>query len=158
MEDHGLSEHVPNAFISAREFVESWDKEIYELTNLDFFVYLMINHIGNQLEKRFFIRERQNSPLYLSFEDIGTLSFNLGDSIEYFLKDNCFGNCPLKCPIDLNAQIFLQDYKNDEFLQKSLFILNTFSTEIVSKEQCMRIHFMNHVILDTLLSFYNEDL
>jgi hypothetical protein len=158
LEDHGLSDNFPNAFISAREFVESWDKEIYELTNLDFFIYLMINHLGNQLEKRFFIRERYNSTLYLSFEDIGTLSFNLGDSIEYFLKDNCFENCPLKCPVDLNTQICLQEFKNDEFLQKRLFSLNAFSTEIVFKEQCMRVHFMNHVILDTLLNFYNEDL
>lgn len=148
----------PNAFISAREFVESWDKEIYELTNLDFFVYLMINHLGSQLEKRFFVRERRNSHLYLTFDDIGTLSFNLGDSLEYFLKDNCFANCPLKCPVDLNTLVNLDEYKNDPYLKNKILVLKSFTSGNVIKEQCFRIHFMNHVILDTITSFYAEDL
>ena len=88
-----MSEKYQRTFISVREFIESWDKEIYELTNLDFFVFLTINHLGNQIEKRFFINERSNSPLSLSFDNIGTLCFNLGDSLEFFFQDNCFGNC-----------------------------------------------------------------
>jgi hypothetical protein len=153
-----LSEHYQKAYISAREFVESWDKEIYELTNLDFFVYLLINHIGNQLEKHFFIQEREKSELKLSFDNIGTLSFNIGDNFEFFLKDNCFGSCSFKCPIDMNSVVNFQDCKKNAHINKHLFSFNTFRNENLPKEQCMRIHFMNHIILDTLLNFYSEEV
>lgn len=153
-----MSENYQKSYISAREFVESWDKEIYELTNLDFFVYLLINHVGNQLEKHFFVQEREKSDLKLSFDNIGTLSFNIGDSFEFFLKDNCFGSCSFNCPIDMNSVVNFQDCKKNAHINKHLFSFNSFRNENIPKEQCMRIHFMNHIILDTLLNFYSEEV
>jgi hypothetical protein len=153
-----LSEKFQRTFISVREFIESWDKEIYELTNLDFFIFQTINHLGNQIEKRFFINERSNSLLKLSFDDIGTLCFNLGDSLEFFLQDNCFGNCNLNCPLDLDSAVNLRLLDSDENMQRRLAVFKSIALDKIVKEQCMRVHLMNHVILDTLIHFYTEEI
>ncbi len=153
-----MSEHHQKTFISIREFIESWDKELYELNNLDFFVFLMINHLGNQLEKRFFIESRRQSDLFLEFDQIGTLCFNLGDSFEYFLEENCLGSCPINCLRDLDGQINSDAMKLEEKIKRKLEILQSFLVGKLDKEQCLRIDLMNHVILDTLLQFYSEEL
>ncbi len=153
-----MSERFQKTFISVREFIESWDKEIYELTNLDFFIYLIVNHLGNQVEKRFFINERSNSPLSLTFDNIGTLCFNLGDSLEFFLQDNCFGNCNLNCPFDLDSSVDLNRHESDEHMQERLMVFRNFATDKIAKEQCLRVHLMNHVILDTIIHYYTEEM
>lgn len=152
-----MSEKFQRTFISVREFIESWDKEIYKLTNLDFFIFQTINHLGNQIEKRFFINERSNSLLKLSFDDIGTLCFNLGDSLEFFLQDNCFGSCNLNCPLDLDSAVNLKLLDSDENMQRRLAVFKSIALDRIVKEQCMRVHLMNHVILDTLIHFYTEE-
>jgi hypothetical protein len=153
-----LSEHHQKTFISIREFIESWDKELYELNNLDFFIFLMINHLGNQLEKRFFVESRRQSDLFLDFDHIGTVCFNLGDSFEFFLEDNCLGSCPVNCLRDLDGQIDGDAMKLEEKIKRKLEILQSFLVGKLDKEQCLRIDLMNHVILDTLLQFYSEEL
>ncbi|RMG67403.1 MAG: hypothetical protein D6715_04870 [Calditrichaeota bacterium] len=153
-----MSERFQKTFISAREFVESWDKEIYELTNLDFFIFLMMNHLGNQLEKHYFVREKQNSPFNLSFESIGTLCFNLGDSFEFFLEENCFGKCPFNCLLDLNGIVEPGRHEKEEFVRQRLNMIRLFASDPLIKEQCLRIDLMNYVILDSLVHFYCEEV
>lgn len=152
-----MSTWFHKTFISAHEFVDSWDKQIYELTRLDFFIYLMINHLGNQLEKRFLIREKQNSRLSLTFENIGTLCFNLGDSFEYFLGDDCCEET------DHNFSLDFDPYK--DFLPRSrrksgqrISYLKSFLREGMLEEQSFRVDLMEQVVLDTLLQFYYEEL
>ncbi len=152
-----MSERFQKTFISVREFVESWDKELYELNNLDFFIYLMINHLGNQLEKRFFTHERRLIQYYLDFDQIGTLCFNLGDEFEFFLQENCLGSCNLNCPRDLDSIINLKTVKLDEKHSRKLALVQAFLSNEVEKEQFLRIDLMNYVILDTLIQFYSEE-
>ena len=152
-----MSERYQKTFISVTEFVESWDKELYELTNLDFFIYRAINYLGNQLEKRYFIREKNNSPLYLDFDNLGTACFNIGDAFESFLKENCIGSCSLNCPKDLDNKISLKKTNLEENLKQKLFLIQAFDTEALLKEECFRICLMNYVIIDTLIQFYNEE-
>lgn len=144
-------------FISAREFLESWDKEIYEMTNLDLFIYLMVNHLGNQLEKRFFIRERQNSPLYLDFENIGTLCFNLGDSFEYFLEEERFGksNVNYMWELDIPKELREKEEKTSPRRKKGL---QSFLSDGILREQSFRVELMENVILDTLMQFYYDEM
>lgn len=153
-----MAERFQRTYISVREFIDSWDKEIYELTNLDFFIYLIINHLGNQIENRYFINERVNSHLSLTFDNVGTLCFNLGDSLEFFLEDNCFGNCNLNCPLDLETSISLNSCEPNEQMQKRLNIFRSIASDRIAKEQCLRVHLMNHVILDTVIHFYSDEL
>ncbi|MBN2365860.1 MAG: hypothetical protein EH225_07545 [Calditrichaeota bacterium] len=153
-----MSERHQKTYIPVREFIESWDKELYELTNLDYFIYLMINYLGNNLEKRFFIENRSHSDLFLDFDRIGTVSFNLGDAFEYFLEENCFGSCPVDCLRDLDGQIDSNSLDLDDSLKRKLEILQSFLVGKLDKEQCLRLDLMNNVILDTLLQFYNEEM
>ncbi|MEJ2636073.1 MAG: hypothetical protein P8184_12375 [Calditrichia bacterium] len=153
-----MSERFQKSFISAREFVESWDKELYELNNLDFFIYLTINRLGNQLEKRFFVQDKVKSTLFLDFEHMGTVCFNIGDSLEFFLEENCLGSCPLNCPRNLEGRVDVDKAQVADNIKRKLRILQSFMAGQLDKEQCLRMDLMNHVILDTLLQFYNEEL
>jgi len=153
-----LSEHHQKTFISVREFIESWDKEFYEFNNLDFFIFLLINHLGNQLEKRFFIEHRRQSRLNLDFDQIGTVCFNLCDSLEYFLEENCFRSCPINCVRDLEGTIDKSQLQANEKIKRKLELIQSFMVGNLDKEQCLRLDLMNHVILDSLLQFYSEEL
>lgn len=152
-----LSERHQKTFISAREFVESWDKEIYELKNLDFFIFQMINHLGNQLDRRFFIRERSESPLKLSFDNIATLCFNIGDSFEYFLEgDDERSDAPGE-RFDFEANFGARE-RDGGRLEQRIQTLRIFLAEGVQHEQRFRVDLMENVILDTLLQFYYEEM
>jgi len=152
-----VSERYQKTFISAREFVESWDKELYELTYLDYFIYQMINYLGNRLEKHYFIRDKKHSSLFLDFDDLGTVCFNLGDSFEFFLEENCLGTCPLNCPRDLDTVVKIDRQQLEDRVKKKLALLQSIILGDLDKEQCLRIDLLNHVILDTLLQFYLDE-
>lgn len=153
-----MSEHHQKTFISVREFIDSWDKEFYEFNNLDFFIFLLINHLGNQLEKRFFVEHRRQSRLNLDFDQIGTVCFNLCDSFEYFLEENCFSSCPLNCTRDLDGTIDETQLQGNEKIRRKLDLIQSFLVGKLDKEQCLRLDLMNHVILDSLLQFYSEEM
>jgi len=153
-----LSERYQKTFVSVREFVESWDKEIYQLTNLDFFIYLLINHIGNHLERQFFIGERKESPFYLDFDLLGSLCFNIGDNLEIFFKENCFGKCSLNCPLDMDTMVPENNLPENSFTRKRIKILSEYLVGDRSKENFLRLDILNFVLLDTLAHFYNEEL
>lgn len=153
-----MSEHHQKTFISVREFIDSWDKEFYEFNNLDFFIFLLINHLGNQLEKRFFVEPRRQSRLNLDFDQIGTVCFNLCDSFEYFLEENCFSSCPINCTRDLDGTIDQTQLQGNEKIRRKLELIQSFLVGKLDKEQCLRLDLMNHVILDSLLQFYSEEM
>jgi len=153
-----LSERYQKTFVSVREFVESWDKEIYQLTNLDFFIYLLINHVGNRLERQYFTPEKQDSPFYLDFDLLGSLCFNIGDNLEIFFKENCFGKCTLNCPLDMDNIVHLDDVPDTPFMQKRLRLLSEYLGPNMVKENCLRMELLNFVLLDTVAHFYNEEL
>ena len=67
------------------EFIDSWEKEIYELNQLYYFIYLMINKLGFQIEHDFLNVKNKNPYLQIDPDDIGTLAFNIGDSFETFM-------------------------------------------------------------------------
>ncbi len=152
-----MAVNFQKTYISAREFVESWDKEIYDLTHLDYFIYLLINHLGNQLDNRFFTQEKIDSGLFLSFENIGTLCFNIGDSFEYFLEEQRYGNMnPDQIP-DFKAGLGFSGSEDELRSPDARRIRALLSDELI-KEKSFRVDLMEHVILDTLLQFYYEEL
>ena len=153
-----MSERYQKTFVSVREFVESWDKEIYQLTNLDFFIYLLINNIGNHLERQYFIGERKESPFYLDFDLLGSLCFNIGDNLEIFFKENCFGKCSLNCPLDMDTIVPENNLPENSFTRKRIKLLSEYLVGDRSKENFLRLDILNFVLLDTLAHFYNEEL
>lgn len=151
-----MSREFNKGYISAKEFVNSWEKEIYELTNLDYFIYLLINNIGGLLENDFFTKIDQADHFFLNGEEISALSFNIGDSMQLFLEKNCFGSCNLGCPNKLKEPF---NEKDDEIRIK--FVTTEFdglAASCVTREDCLYHDVMNYVVIDALLDFYNYEM
>jgi len=150
-----LSERFEKTYISVNEFVSSWEKEIYELNNLDYFTYILINFIGHEIEHKFFDKKNTNSHLRIDPEEIATLSFNVGDSFESFLENNCFGDCSLSCPTKLNEMVNPDETDLDG---THLNIVQIMNGEDLSKKQFLLTDILNYVVLDTLFDFYNYEI
>ena len=151
-----MSEKYKKTYISAKEFVSSWEKEIYELTNLDYFIYLLINELGSRLEHDFFPQIDDEDLFYLKNEEIAAISFNIGDGLQLFLDKNCFNGCSLGCPNKLNKPFSRQedqiriDFVTTEF--------DGLTASCTNREDCLYHDVMNYVVLDALLDFYNYEM
>ncbi|TFH01770.1 MAG: hypothetical protein E4H13_03990 [Calditrichales bacterium] len=150
-----MSERFQKIYISANEFISSWEKEIYEMTNLDYFTFLLINHLGNIIENEYFNQENTNAYLRIDPEEIATLSFNIGDSFESFLENNCFGDCTLGCPTALDEMV---DANDKELSNSHLGIIQMINGSRLSKKQYLMTDILNYVVLDTLYDFYNYEI
>jgi hypothetical protein len=150
-----LSERKEKTYISIHEFISSWEKEIYELTNLDYFSYLMINFIGNEIETGYLGRKQKIGQLHIESEDIGTLAFNIGDTLESFLEHNCFGDCTLSCPTKLHEKMNPEDI---EFDSPQFHLFKYVKSDGLNKKQFFLTDLLNYVVLDTLYDFYNYEI
>jgi hypothetical protein len=150
-----LAERFEKVYISVHEFIHSWDKEIYELNNLDFFTFQLINELGYQIEHSYFKQRKRTPYLSIEPEDIGTLAFNLSDSLESFFENNCFGDCSLACPIKLNEPVSPEER---EFANNHLQIIQMVYDIDWNKKHYMVSDILNYVVLDTLFDFYNYEI
>lgn len=149
-----MSEQSRKTYISVNEFVESWEKEVYELTNLDYFIYQLINHLAADIEDIYFKALSSSSLLRLESDETGTLCFNMGDSLQQFLEKNCFGACELNCPLQMNARVSTDDLKARNK------ILGNFPPSIAQckkKGQCLYSDLLHFVIIDSVAEFYQFD-
>lgn len=146
-----MAEQFKRTYISVLEFVESWEKEVYELTNLDYFIYQLINHMAAEIESVYFNALSNTSLLQLHSEETGTLCFNMGDNLQQFLEKNCFGACELKCPLRLNESVLAEELRHRKK------ILGNFPAsfgQCISKSQCLYTDLLHFVVIDSLLEFY----
>jgi hypothetical protein len=150
-----VSERFEKTYISVSEFVSSWEKEIYELNNLDYFTFLLINYLGYKIEHGFFTTEENSSHLRIDPEEIATLSFNIGDCFESFLENNCFGDCNHSCPTKLEDKV---DPCQADLERTHLNIIHIMSGTDLSKKQLLLTDILNYVVLDTLFDFYNYEI
>jgi len=150
-----LSEKFEKTYISIHEFIDSWEKEIYELNQLDYFIYLMINKLGFQIEHNFLNAKNKKQYLQIDQDDIGTLAFNIGDSFETFLENNCLTNCELECPSKLDTKL---NENEQEYVKKNLHIIHIINENNWSRKQFLVTDILNYVVLDTLYDFYNYDV
>ena len=150
-----MAEPIKKTYISAREFVDSWEKEIYELSNLDYFIYLLINELALGIEKNFFSRLNPSDSLYLESDEIGTLSFNLSDSIQVFLENNCFGGCSLNCPVKLNEGVG-KDFFRFRFLDREEKNIKPGFCRV--RGELLYFDLLNYVVSDALIDFYNFEM
>lgn len=150
-----MSEKFEKTYISIHEFIDSWEKEIYELNQLDYFIFLLINKLGFQIEHNFLTVRNKNPYLKIDPDDIGTLAFNIGDSFESFLENNCLTNCDLKCPTKLDEKLTA---KEQDYVEKNLHIVHIINEENWNRRQFLVTDILNYVVLDTLFDFYNYDI
>jgi len=149
-----MAEQFKKTYISVHEFVDSWEKEVYELTNLDYFIFLLINNLAGEIESQYLPALTETDVLQLHSDEIGTLTFNMGDALQQFLEENCFGVCSLNCPLNLNSPISAQE-QNERLSVLSKTRLAEFSC--TTKERCLYTEILNLVVIDSLLDFYHFD-
>lgn len=147
-----LAEQFKKTYISVTEFIDSWDKEIYELTYLDYFSYLLINELASGIENDFFKKTNQHSQIFITADEISTLAFNIADCLQGFFEKNCFDTCKLGCPLKLDDK--LGDINSTFPNNCSISLDNDYQT----KKECLSSDILNYVILDSLLDFYNYEL
>ena len=151
-----MAEQFKKVYIPATEFVRAWEKEVYELTNLDYFIYLLMNSVADILEHDFFPNQHNvNEEFLLDKDEITSLSFLIGDSVQLFFEKNCFGVCPLNCPIQLNKKISTDELLSMGRLPENLQ-LGTRSCS--NKEDCLKYDLLNFVLIDAIIDFYHFDL
>ncbi len=151
-----MAEQFHKIYISAADFIKAWEKEVYELTHLDYFIYLLMNSVAEQLETSFFPKLfNVDEELILNNEEITNLAFHLGDSLQLFFDKNCFGSCPLNCPNQLQQKVSQEDFiKAGKIPESTEFGVYACTT----KEHCLKHDLLNYVIIDTVLDFYRYDL
>lgn len=151
-----MSDQFKKMYISAREFVNSWEKEVYELTHLDYFIYLLINDLSSILENNFFNVYKESDTFRLSKEEIATMSFNIGDALQIFLDKNCFGGCNLGCPNKLTKPFSKEDDEVRDYFVKKEF--DGVAASCTNREDCLYHDVKNYVVADVLLDFYNYEM
>lgn len=151
-----MSDQFKKTYISAREFVNSWEKEVYELTHLDYFIYLQINDLSSLLENDFYVTYGLKDSFRLTHEEIATMSFNIGDALQIFLDKNCFNGCSLGCPNKLSKPFSKKDDEIREYFVKKEF--DGITASCTNREDCLYHDVKNYVVLDVVLDFYNYEM
>jgi hypothetical protein len=146
-----LAEKFQNSYISVHEFIHSWEKEIYELNNLDYFTYLLINNLGYQIEHEFFKKRNSHSYLEIEYDEISTLSFNLGDSFESYIESNY----PHKT---LNSSVEKKNQRKDTGTIHTFNMKHLMNNTEWYTDQHFISDIFNYVVLDSLYDFYNYDI
>ncbi|MHB2154993.1 hypothetical protein ACX8XN_11415 [Calditrichota bacterium GD2] len=151
-----MAEQFHKIYISASDFIKAWEKEVYELTNLDYFIYLLMNSLAGQIETSFFpALYNADEEFVLNSDEITNLAFHLGDSVQLFFDKNCFGGCPLDCPNQLQQKISQEDLVKAGKVPESAEF-GIYSCTI--KEHCLKYDLLNYVVIDAVLDFYRYDL
>ncbi len=150
-----MAEKFEKTYISVNEFIESWEKEVYELNNLDYFIFLLINKLGYQIEHTFINTKNKSPYLFIDPDEIGTLAFNIGDSLQSFLENNCLSGCSLSCPTKIDDQLSADER---DYVEKNLPLVHIINDDIWSRRQFLLTDILNYVVLDSLFDFYNYDI
>ena len=149
-----MAEQYKKIYITVREFISSWEKEIYELNNLDYFIFILINQLGHYIQKECFGNNSKKDNLYLDDNEISSLVFNIGDTLQYFMEKNCYDTCPFHCPINMKDKV-----TPNEVILLDIFpdrkIISSHSCK--TKEDCFYMEIFNNVVLESLFDFYNYD-
>lgn len=135
------------------EFARIWKKDPKDLSQLDYFIFLLINDLDSQLQKGYFAKNPTPENYKLNADQISELAVQLGDGLQFFYEQICFGKgCSLGCPNKLDKPFTKSEDNvrlviiNEEF--------NGVAESCASREDCFRHDLMNYVVKDTLIDFY----
>lgn len=138
------------------QFAESWQKEVNELTHLDYFTFKLICKLENHLKDETFAGSNADQGLLLMDGEGINLAFSLGDGLQFFFEKMCFGEgCSLGCPNKLEAPFDEKDKKVREGI-----VTYEFKGDFEACKQrrdCFSYDIVNYVIRDTLIDFYNYE-
>lgn len=140
-----------------KEFAQIWKKESDELTRLDYFIFLLINELDLLLNNENSSGIFASGKYRLNQPQIADLALQLGDGLQFFYEQMCYGNgCSLGCPNKLNIPFS----KNEDDLKFEIIKqeFNGNADACKSREDCLRHDLMNYVVKDTLADFYGYNM
>ncbi|MCK5077486.1 MAG: hypothetical protein KAR38_13980 [Calditrichia bacterium] len=154
-------ERFQKKYISINKFVDIWGKELYELTNLDYFIFQYINYLGNSLECRFWGKSDFHKNTKLSSNEISHLSYDLGQYLMNFLYKKCLNDNPTD-----NLNEFFEEDEINKIKEKlagnplmsKFFKMLISSNRKASKEEYFQVGLMNSVVMEVVFSFYDYDI
>ena len=139
---------------TTEEFARIWGKEPKELTQLDYFIFLLINEMSLQLQKDFFDQKSASGNYHLNGSQISELVVQVADGLQFFYEQMCFGSgCSLGCPHKLN-----KPFSQNEDEARLHIINNEFAGKAeacVNRVDCLKHDLVNYVVKDTLTDYYN---
>jgi hypothetical protein len=141
------------------QFLKAFNLELYQVTNLDWFIYRYINYMAARLQDILHSREMHKNFI-LDLNEIKFMSLSLGEYFKNFLSQWCLGACSLKCPFKLKDRVNLKQQlqiSQGERAHRMIQNLLSFLGEESKRENAFRVDIMNHVILDVLIDFYGKE-
>jgi hypothetical protein len=142
---------------SAEEFALIWKKETNELTQLNYFIFLLINELDSMLNKNYFDQKVSSDIFQLNAQQISDLVIQLGDGLQFFYNQMCFGNgCSLECPNKMDTPFSKKENKIKLEIIKREFDGN--AKACASREDCLHHDLMSYVVTDTLSDYYTYDM
>ena len=139
---------------SKEEFAKIWKKETVDLSQLDFFMYQLINKLDSELNG-FFTEDKQKEEYSLQAHQISELVVQLVDNLQFFLDQICFGKgCSLGCPNKLDTPFTeMEDETRFDIIEKE-FKGNPAACR--NRADCYKHDIINYVIKDTIIDFYSH--
>lgn len=137
---------------SVDEFAKIWKKQTKELTQLDYFIFLLINELILLLQKEY---DRKSFPVSyrLNSQQITELVVQLADGLHFFYEQICFGRgCSLGCPNKLDTSFSKKEEKVRFEIVKREFNGNPDACR--GRKDCLRHDLMDYVVKDNLLDYY----
>jgi len=145
-----LTRNYQFSHLSARLFIGALKKEIYELTNLDYFTYLLVNELAGNLKKEYLRPAGGLAPFLSEPALCEKLAFTISVNLEEFFENYCFGACEMGCPV-----------KPDEAVTSTFKILAIQSggseKYCQNKLQCLQSDILNYILIDSLVDFFKYE-
>jgi hypothetical protein len=155
-EEKYLEQEFKNNAISAEAFLCVWNKEIYELTNSDYFTFLLMNELIEKLAHYEQSVPTNAHPFPLEYIHMVNLTLNIGYNLQIFLEKNCLLSCNLKCHCNLSEKLGVHHI--DEQQNILIYEFLDEKNKCNSKEDCFSSDILDYVIYDSLIDFFHYDL
>lgn len=142
-------------YIDVRQFLRSINKEIYQVTYLDFIIFQYINFIAKELKQEL---PRLSVKIDLDQEQQIELVQALGKALRSFLSNWCLKECSLRCPLNWSKKIDLKDKIDQTHNKKEKEIIkglvDTFGENTIILERALRLDIREYVIWNVLFDFF----
>jgi hypothetical protein len=137
--------------LSARSFIEALKKDIYELTNLDYFTFLLVNELVGSLKNDYHQPDAEHNSILPAPGGCEKLAFNIGVNLQEFFENYCFGACDMGCPV-----------KPAEPVSSTFKILSVETPDggekyCQNKLQCLQSDILNYILIDSLVDFFKYE-
>lgn len=133
--------------VNVNRFLKRIDKDISQVTYLDYFIFHYINFIAVEKLKpiipRYYMDKERDMYIDIKLDQHGlqALALALGNALRSFLLDRCLTVCSLRCPLNLDKKINLKDQikQADNKKEKEILedLLDIFKDDPITSEMAL---------------------